>query len=63
MHPNAVIAVAAAAPFSKELTREIYGEEVGWTPWLRPGFELGLRNPAFRQAAAKAKADPVGSTA
>ena len=41
MHPNAVIAVAAARR-SKELAREIFGEEVGWTPWLRPGFELGL---------------------
>jgi rhamnulose-1-phosphate aldolase/alcohol dehydrogenase len=40
-HPNAVIAVAASRR-SKELTAEIYGEEVGWTPWLRPGFELGL---------------------
>ncbi len=41
MHPNAVIAVAAARR-SQELTREIFGDEVGWTPWLRPGFELGL---------------------
>jgi rhamnulose-1-phosphate aldolase/alcohol dehydrogenase len=41
MHPNAVIAVAASRR-SKELTREIFGDEVGWTPWLRPGFELGL---------------------
>ncbi|MBK7930385.1 MAG: bifunctional rhamnulose-1-phosphate aldolase/short-chain dehydrogenase [Bryobacterales bacterium] len=41
MHPNSVIAVAAARR-SKELTREIFGEEMGWTPWLRPGFELGL---------------------
>lgn len=40
-HPNSVIAVAAAAR-SEELTREIYGEQVVWTPWLRPGFELGL---------------------
>ena len=40
-HPNSVIAVAASRR-SKELTAEIYGEEVGWTPWLRPGFELGL---------------------
>ena len=40
-HPNAVIAVAASLR-SKELTAEIYGEEVAWTPWLRPGFELGL---------------------
>ena len=41
MHPNSVIAVAAARR-SKELTKEIYGGEIGWTPWLRPGFELGL---------------------
>src|SRR5580704_11566316 len=41
MHPNAVIAVAASRR-SEKLTAEIYGEEVGWTPWLRPGFELGL---------------------
>ncbi|MBN8734051.1 MAG: bifunctional rhamnulose-1-phosphate aldolase/short-chain dehydrogenase [Acidobacteria bacterium] len=41
MHPNSVIAVAAARR-SKELTQEIFGAEMGWTPWLRPGFELGL---------------------
>ena len=41
-HPNAVIAIAAAAD-SERLTREVYGDEVVYTPWLRPGFELGLR--------------------
>lgn len=41
-HPNAVIAVAATRR-SNELTREIYGDEVIWTPWMRPGFELGLQ--------------------
>lgn len=41
MHPNAVIAVAASKR-GKELTREIYGEEVEWTSWQRPGFDLGL---------------------
>ena len=40
-HPNAVIAVAASAR-CPELTREIYGDEVGCVPWMRPGFELGL---------------------
>ena len=40
-HPNAAIAVAASENSSK-LTREIYGDEVVHTPWLRPGFELGL---------------------
>ncbi|MDF2441631.1 MAG: hypothetical protein JWN98_2615, partial [Abditibacteriota bacterium] len=40
-HPNAVISIAACRNQEK-LTREIYGEDVIWTPWLRPGFELGL---------------------
>jgi rhamnulose-1-phosphate aldolase/alcohol dehydrogenase len=42
MHPNAVIAVAAARQ-SEKLTREIYGDEVIWTEWQRPGFDLGLK--------------------
>ena len=41
-HPNAVIALAAAR-HSERLTREIYGDEVVWTPWQRPGFDLGLK--------------------
>ncbi len=40
-HPNAAIAVAASR-HAEKLTREIYGDDVIWTPWLRPGFELGL---------------------
>ncbi|MGA0845090.1 MAG: bifunctional rhamnulose-1-phosphate aldolase/short-chain dehydrogenase [Luteolibacter sp.] len=40
-HPNAVIAVAACAN-SKDVTREIFGDEVIHLPWMRPGFELGL---------------------
>ncbi len=41
MHPNSVISVAASRG-SAELTRTIFGDDVVWTPWLRPGFELGL---------------------
>src|SRR5919199_894654 len=41
-HPNAVIAVAAAKN-SERLMREIYGDAVVWTPWQRPGFDLGLK--------------------
>lgn len=41
MHPNAVIAIAAAKS-AKKLTQEIYGDDVVWTPWQRPGFDLGL---------------------
>ena len=41
-HPNAVIAIAASEN-SRELTRKIFGDEVVWTPWQRPGFDLGLQ--------------------
>ena len=41
-HPNAAIAVAASKN-SEALTRKIYGGEVIWTPWQRPGFDLGLQ--------------------
>ncbi len=40
-HPNAVIAIAACSD-GRELTREIYGDEVVWVDWQRPGFDLGL---------------------
>ena len=53
-HPNAVIAIAASRR-SKELTEEIFGGEVGWTPWLRPGFTLGLELERLCRANPKLK--------
>ncbi|GAC1514261.1 MAG: bifunctional rhamnulose-1-phosphate aldolase/short-chain dehydrogenase [Gemmatimonadaceae bacterium] len=41
MHPVAVIALATAVD-GRALTREVYGDDVVWTDWQRPGFELGL---------------------
>lgn len=41
MHPDAIIAIAASKN-SRALTRQIFGDEIGWLPWKRPGFELGL---------------------
>jgi len=41
-HPNAAISVAASRN-SKELTKKIYGDDVIWTKWQRPGFDLGLK--------------------
>lgn len=41
-HPISVIAVAASAD-QERLSREIYGDEVGYVPWQRPGFDLGLK--------------------
>ena len=40
-HPNAAISIAASAR-CVELTHEIFGAEVAYVPWIRPGFELGL---------------------
>lgn len=40
-HPNAAIAVAASKR-AEALTKEIYGDEVGYVGWQRPGFDLGL---------------------
>jgi len=41
MHPNAIIAIAASKNCEK-LTKEIFGGEMAYVPWMRPGFELGL---------------------
>jgi len=42
LHPNAVIALAASVN-QKKLTAEVYGDEVLYVPWQRPGFDIGLR--------------------
>jgi rhamnulose-1-phosphate aldolase/alcohol dehydrogenase len=42
LHPVAVMAIAAAAD-GPALTREVYGDDVLWTDWQRPGFDLGLK--------------------
>ena len=41
MHPNAIISVAASRR-CEELTKEIFGDEMAYVRWMRPGFELGL---------------------
>ena len=42
LHPNAVIAIAASVNQEK-LTKEIYGDDVIYIPWQRPGFDIGLK--------------------
>jgi len=49
LHPDAGIAIAAAAD-GEALTREIYGDRVVWVPWRRPGFQLGLDIAAIKDA-------------
>lgn len=46
MHPDAIIAVAASKD-SKALTQDIFGGDIGWLPWRRPGYELGLMLEKF----------------
>jgi rhamnulose-1-phosphate aldolase/alcohol dehydrogenase len=59
MHPNSVIAVAASKR-SRELTEEIFGRDITWTPWLRPGFELGLELERIAKAESKGKGVILG---
>ncbi len=54
LHPDAVIAIAASKDGEK-ITNEIWGDSMGWLPWQRPGFDLGLKlekcvsdNPGIR---------------
>ena len=49
MHPDAVIAIAAMAN-SRDITTEAFEGKVGWLPWLRPGYELGVRLAAYDAA-------------
>lgn len=47
LHPDAGIALATAAD-GEALTREVFGDEVVWVPWRRPGFQLGLDIAAIK---------------
>lgn len=42
LHPNAVIAIAASVN-QERLTKEIFGDDVAYVPWQRPGFDIGLK--------------------
>ncbi len=59
MHPNAFIAISASKR-SEELTKEIYGNEIIYTSWQRPGFDLGLILQDICQANPKAKGVNLG---
>jgi len=48
LHPDAGIAVATAAD-GEALTGAIFGEQVVWVPWRRPGFQLGLDIAAIKE--------------
>ncbi|QJE01959.1 bifunctional rhamnulose-1-phosphate aldolase/short-chain dehydrogenase [Massilia forsythiae] len=42
MHPDAVIAIAACQN-SQQITERVFEGELGWLPWQRPGYDLGLK--------------------
>ena len=42
VHPDSVIAFATAVE-GQRLVKEVFGDEVGWLDWQRPGFGLAIR--------------------
>ena len=42
LHPDAAIAIAAAKD-GKKITQELFNGAIGWVPWQKPGFDLGLQ--------------------
>ena len=54
VHADAVIAIAAARN-GERLTRTVFGGDIAWVPWQRPGFELGLTGRAARRIEPRAR--------
>ncbi|WP_203290720.1 bifunctional rhamnulose-1-phosphate aldolase/short-chain dehydrogenase [Maricaulis parjimensis] len=42
VHPDAIIALAASSG-GEAATQEIWGGKIGWLPWKRPGYTLGIQ--------------------
>ena len=47
LHPDSGIAIATSAD-GEALTAKIFGDQVVWVPWRRPGFQLGLDIAAIK---------------
>lgn len=54
VHPDAIIALAASSG-GEAATRELWGDEIGWLPWKRPGFTLGVLIRDFAKSRPEAK--------
>jgi rhamnulose-1-phosphate aldolase/alcohol dehydrogenase len=59
MHPNAVIAIAASADCER-LVQEIFGGDMAYVPWMRPGVELGLAMQDIVRKSPKVRAIMMG---
>ncbi len=42
LHPDALIAIAASRD-GEAIMHTIWGDQLAWLPWQRPGFDLGLK--------------------
>ena len=42
VHPDAIIALATSSG-GEAATKEIWGGKIGWLPWKRPGYTLGVQ--------------------
>jgi rhamnulose-1-phosphate aldolase/alcohol dehydrogenase len=42
LHPDAIIAIAASKN-GEQITQDLFGGQIGWLPWQKPGFDLGLQ--------------------
>jgi rhamnulose-1-phosphate aldolase/alcohol dehydrogenase len=60
LHPDAAIAIAAAKDGEK-ITKELFNGKIGWVPWQRPGFDLGLKMLACLEANPGIKGIMLGS--
>ena len=54
VHPDAIIALAASSG-GEAATKELWGDAIGWLPWKRPGFTLGVMIRDFAKANPQAK--------
>jgi rhamnulose-1-phosphate aldolase/alcohol dehydrogenase len=59
LHPNAVIAIAASVNQEK-LCKAIFGDDVIYVPWQRPGFDIGLLIESLVKENPKAKGVLLG---
>ncbi len=59
LHPNSVIAIAASVN-QERLTKEVFGDEVLYIPWQRPGFDIGLMIESMIADNPKAKGIVLG---
>ena len=60
VHADSVIAIAASAN-AEALTKTVFGGELGFLPWQRPGFELGLKLAALAAASPQLVGVVLGS--